>query len=227
MHRTESINCALGMNKTSIKYELQHILSGTLPDSEENVIGTITNYLRRSKTTGGMVETEKQFKIKETEELISFINKNELWVTSINFDLYLSEGAEQRVYIKNEKTVYKLNDSIYYTTWLDYFYNLLLNNYFFPDTAYKLIDFFQSPENILYALVEQPYVKANQITDLQFVRNFMKQNGFINTRNNDYYNPDLGVILEDLHDENVLTQNNMLYFIDTVFYIKHDIFWEK
>lgn len=69
------------MNKTGLKYELQHILSGTLPDSEENVIGAITNHLSRSKTASGVVETEKQFKIKETEELISFINKNELWVT--------------------------------------------------------------------------------------------------------------------------------------------------
>lgn len=38
-------------------------------------------------------------------------------------------------------------------------------------------------------------------------------------RNNDYYNADLGIILEDLHDENVLTKNEILYFIDTVFYL--------
>lgn len=47
----------------------------------------------------------------------------------------------------------------------------------------------------------------------------MNENGFENTRNNDYINHDLGVIIEDLHDENVLTQNGILYFIDTVFYI--------
>jgi len=48
---------------------------------------------------------------------------------------------------------------------------------------------------------------------------FMKNNGFQNLKNNDYFNPDIGVILEDLHDENVLTQDGMLCFIDTVFYI--------
>lgn len=48
----------------------------------------------------------------------------------------------------------------------------------------------------------------------------MTTNGFINTRNHDYYNANLGIILEDLHDENVLTQDEILYFIDTVFYIK-------
>ncbi|PBJ12185.1 hypothetical protein [Flavobacterium sp. ACN6] len=46
------------------------------------------------------------------------------------------------------------------------------------------------------------------------------------TKNNDYYNPDLGIILEDLHDENVLTENGILQFIDTVFYIK-DNFYEN
>jgi hypothetical protein len=48
----------------------------------------------------------------------------------------------------------------------------------------------------------------------------MIANGFENTRNHDYFHPDLGIILEDLHDENVLTQDGILYFIDTVFYSK-------
>ena len=47
----------------------------------------------------------------------------------------------------------------------------------------------------------------------------MASNGFINKKENDYYNPELGIILEDLHDENVLTENGILQFIDTVFYL--------
>jgi Serine/Threonine/Tyrosine Kinase found in polyvalent proteins len=74
-------------------------------------------------------------------------------------------------------------------------------------------------DNVLYAVVEQPFVKATQKTNLALVKQFMQANGFVNTRNNDYYNPQWGIILEDLHDENVLTQNNILYFIDTVFYV--------
>ncbi len=61
-------------------------------------------------------------------------------------------------------------------------------------------------------------------TDLKQVKSFLLQNGFKNTRNNDYLNSDLGIILEDLHDENVLTQNDILYFIDTVFYTTNH-FW--
>ena len=55
------------------------------------------------------------------------------------------------------------------------------------------------------------------MTDLTKVKAFLEANGFKNNRNNDYINKDLGIILEDLHDENVLTKNGVLYFIDTVF----------
>lgn len=68
-------------------------------------------------------------------------------------------------------------------------------------------------------------MKSDEATNLEKVKEFLTNNGFKNIRNNDYYNEDLGIILEDLHDENVLTQNGILFFIDTVFYIKPDIFW--
>ena len=98
---------------------------------------------------------------------------------------------------------------------------MLLHNYFFSDTAYKLLGFFEN-ENIVYTVVEQHFVNATEKTDLHFVEQFMTINGFLKTRNNDYFNPELNIILEDLHDENVLTNNGILYFIDTVFYIKTD-----
>lgn len=68
-------------------------------------------------------------------------------------------------------------------------------------------------------MVEQAYVSVTEPTNLELVRKFMTSNGFRNTRNNDYENRDLGIIIEDLHDENVLTQNGLLYFIDTVFFL--------
>lgn len=76
----------------------------------------------------------------------------------------------------------------------------------------------------MYAVVQQSYVSITDSTDLTKVKEFLTLNGFENNRNNDYYNPELGIILEDLHDENVLTRNGVLYFIDTVFYVT-EIFW--
>jgi hypothetical protein len=165
-----------------------------------------------------MVKNQQQRKEEETKSLIQFAEVNNLWVDNINIDLYVSQGAEQKVYLKDGSTVLKLNDAIYYANWVDYFHNLLLNNLFFPDTAYQLLGFYQEAA-VLYAVVEQPFVKANEKTDLNMVKAFLENNGFINKKNHDYYNEELGLILEDLHDENVLTQNGMLYFIDTVFYI--------
>jgi hypothetical protein len=208
------------MDSNNIKYELQNIIQGESSNSKRTLIETVTHFLRTSQGSSSLVKSDKHYKQKETEKLIEFSNQNNFFVNEkVNFDLFFSQGAEQKVYIKDDKTVYKLNDAIYYESWLDYFNNLLLNNYFFPDTAYSFIGFCLI-NNALYALVEQPFVKANEHTNLEDVKEFMMNNGFINTRNHDYYNPDLGIILEDLHDENVLTQDGVLYFIDTVFYIK-------
>ena len=198
--------------------DIQHILSGTSQVKHHHLIQTTCSYLKRSKGASSMVKDQQQYKEEETKSLIQYVEDNNLWVEKINIDLYVAQGAEQKVYLKNGISVLKLNDSIYYASWVDYFHNLLLNNLFFPDTAYQLLGFHKDLD-VLYAVVEQPFVKANEKTDLILVKAFLENNGFINKKNHDYYNEELGLILEDLHDENVLTQNGMLYFIDTVFYI--------
>jgi len=198
--------------------EIQFIISGSSNIKHESIIKAVLNDLTRSQKSSSLVKTDKHFKREETERLKISINSMNLWVSDIDLENYVSEGAEQKVYLKNGKSVIKLNDAIYYISWIDYLHNLLLHNYFFPDTAYQLLGFFENNSE-LYAVVEQPYVKATEKTDLSAVKQFMEVNGFKNVRNNDYLNSDLGIIIEDLHDENVLTQNRVLYFIDTVFYI--------
>ncbi|MEI6752842.1 MAG: hypothetical protein WCK78_06715 [Paludibacter sp.] len=203
-----------------MKNEVQRIISGESEVRYGANIQAILSYLTGSEIASSMVKADKHYKKEETKKLKQYIDNNRLWV-DINPNNYVSEGAEQKVYLNQDRNVYKLNDAIYYLSWVDYFHNLLLNNYFFPDTAYKLLGFFEE-NNAVYAVVEQPFVKATSPTDLNAVKEFMKSNGFENTRNNDYFNPELGIILEDLHDENVLTQHSNLYFIDTVFYIKEN-----
>ena len=198
--------------------DIQNILSGKSQVKHHHLIQTTCSYLKGSQRTSSMAKDQQQHKEEETKSLIQFAEDNKLWVENINIDLYVSQGAEQKVYLKDGSTVLKLNDAIYYASWVDYFHNLLLNNLFFPDTAYQLLGFYKDLD-VLYAVVEQPFVKANEKTDLNTVKAFLENNGFINKKNHDYYNKELGLILEDLHDENVLTQNGMLYFIDTVFYI--------
>ena len=76
----------------------------------------------------------------------------------------------------------------------------------------------------MYAIVEQAFIKFDTLTELENVKKFLNENGFENTRNNDYLHPELGIILEDLHDENVLTLEGNLYFIDTVFYLTEQFY---
>lgn len=201
-----------------MKHELQNIISGKSQVRHGDAIQAVANYLRGSKSSGGEAKDSKQIKSEEAAIIKQFCNQNNFWNTNIDMNAFVSSGAEQKVYLHNEFTVFKLNDSIYYLSWEDYFHNLLLNNFFFPDTAYQLVGFYES-EGVLYAVVKQDFIKFDTLTELEIVKKFLDENGFVNTRNNDYFNPDLGIILEDLHDENVLTFEDNLYFIDTVFYL--------
>lgn len=207
-----------------LKHELHNVFSGKGQIRFGTVIQSIASYLNDGAQTGTIIEDEKHFKKQETKSLENYIAEKNLWI-SIDLTQYVSEGAEQKVYLKDTENVLKLNDSIYYNSWKDYLYNLMLHNYFFPDTAYDLIGFTKD-NNILYAVVQQAYVSITANTDLKQVKEFLTLNGFENNRNNDYINRELGIILEDLHDENVLTRNEVLYFIDTVFYVT-EAFWDK
>ena len=64
----------------------------------------------------------------------------------------------------------------------------------------------------------QPYIRFDSPVNLNDVKKLLAYNGFVNTRRNDYYNKELGIILEDMHDENIISNSNILFFIDSVFY---------
>ena len=94
--------------------DIQHILSGTSRVKYHHLIQTVCSYLKRSQGTSSMVENYQQHKEEETKRLIQFVNDHNLWVDNVNIELYVSQGAEQKVYLKDGSTVLKLNDAIYY-----------------------------------------------------------------------------------------------------------------
>ena len=209
------------MSYNATKQHILDVLSGKSQIRNGEPIQTIARYLRSSKKANRISESEQQIKKQEATRLIDFAKKNNLWFSKFDASNYVSEGAEQKIYLMNSYQVFKLNDSIYFTSWLDYLNNLLLHNFFFEDTSYELIGFtFQN--NTLYSLVKQNYIQITEPTNLNVVKQFLETNGFQNIRNHDYYNPSLGIILEDLHDENVLVNKGIYYFIDTVFYLTAD-----
>lgn len=202
----------------SLKHELQSIISGNGSVRNGKIIQTITHYLRGKKETIQRTTKAKFIKEQETQVLIELIEVKGLWYNSIEESKYIGEGAEQKVYESiDPKYILKLNDTIFYEYWEDYLNSLLLHNYFFPHLAYELLGFHSTDK--LHAVVKQPFVKSTESTNLNNVKEFLSSNGFINKKANDYYNPSIGIILEDLHDENVLTKDGSLQFIDTVFFL--------
>ena len=95
---------------------------------------------------------------------------------------------------------------------------MLLHNCFSPNTFYELVGF-KLIKDELYAVLKQPFIISTEIVDLQNIKIFLEYNGFLNTKRIDYFNQEYGLILEDIHDENVIVNNDVLFFIDTVFYI--------
>ncbi|AMR31268.1 hypothetical protein A0256_07425 [Mucilaginibacter sp. PAMC 26640] len=210
------------MKKT--KDELQNIIFGDGPVGEDSQLKKAQTFLRRYAQTSVSSETSKQFKYQEAAALLAFAEKEGLYYTlpviTANF---LGEGAEQKVYRYDDATVLKTNQRIFYETWLDYFNSLLIHNYFFKTTAYHFIGF-QIIDDVLQAIVQQEFIISDEVVNQEQLKNFLIYNGFKHTRNNDYSHPEIGLILEDLHDENVLSYHGILYFIDTVFYLTPKFF---
>ena len=131
---------------------------------------------------------------------------------------FLAKGGEANVYLAGDgRTVIKVNDAIYYATWLEYFNSILIHNLLFADTAYSLL-VFTAIDDRLFAVVKQPFVLGTT-AELADIKELLVYNGFENTRRQDYFNKELGLLLEDMHDENVIGKEGSLFFIDTVFYI--------
>lgn len=207
----------------SLKHELQSIISGNGSVRNGKIIQAITDHLRGKKKAIQRTAKAKLVKKQETQVLIEFVESHGLWYNDVDESKYIGEGAEQKVYeFSDSNFILKLNDSIFYEFWEDYLNSLLLHNYFFPHLAYELLGFYKSDK--VYAVVKQPFVKSTESTNLDNVKEFLSANGFINKNNNDYYNPILGIIFEDLHDENVLTEEGSLQFIDTVFFLMPSFF---
>ena len=207
------------------KDELQSIISGTRKVANGDTIQATLTYIRREEGANSINRRAKPER--EKERLIEFIDKNNLWyVGELNPDDSLGRGTEQIVYKDpNDKDfILKTNNLSNYHSWSDYLVNLLLNNTFFPSTSYELIGFKNEHENVL-PVVRQHFVPLPVLADLKDVQLYLFNRGFrrVHPLVNAYRNWDLGIMLGDLHDRNVLMKDDALFFIDTKFFISHNV----
>jgi hypothetical protein len=211
------------MISDEIREKLQNIIRGELQEGQIDACTTIRNLLCKGFGASPTVKSEFESRTIIKEKQISFLKfhaqKKGLLLESLPSDSqYLTEGGESKVYLSSDgRTVIKVNDAGYYATWTEYFNSLILHNLLFSNTAYSLLGFTESDEK-LFAIVQQAFVEGKQPA-LDHIEGFLNFNGFRKTRRQDYYNDDLGLALEDMHDENVIAKDNILFFVDTVFYI--------
>jgi len=187
-------------------------------DIEDSLLSQIYAFLNSNKLMDDTIDYID--KSVEEEILESYIKKNNLFFNDLRFSIYLDEGAEQKVFFDDEKSkVIKLNDAIFYVNWSQYFESLLVHNILFPETKYELLGFVKINE-ILYSAISQDYIQPTVKTNIEFVKEYMISKGFTIKKRNDYVHSELGIIIEDLHEENVLVKDDTLFFIDTVIYLK-------
>jgi hypothetical protein len=211
------------MISDEIRQKLQNIVRGELRQGQSDACTTVRNLLCKSFGASPTVKSEFESRAVIKERQVGFLKSHfqnaDLWMEALpRGSQYLTEGGESKVYLTADgKSVLKVNDAGYYATWTEYFNSLLLHNLLFPNSAYTLLGFTESDEK-LFAVVQQPFVEGDQAS-LEHIEEFLAFNGFSKTKRQDYYNSEFRLVLEDMHDENVIAKDNILFFIDTVFYI--------
>jgi hypothetical protein len=203
--------------------KIKNITAGVIIEGSQDNCTTVRNLLCASFQTSTTVKKDFEGKAVSKEEqenvLEKYSNEKNLWITDLpGEDRYLARGGEARVYLHvDNKNVVKLNDTVYYATWLEFLNSVLLHNLIFENTSYTLLGFAKE-NNVLYAVLKQPFITSDAQVELEDIKKLLGFNDFENSKRNDYFHKELGLILEDMHDENVIVNSETLFFIDTVFY---------
>lgn len=119
------------MLSDDVRQKRQHILRGTVIEAAQDHCTTIRNFLCSGCSTSTAVKRnfESQLIIKEeqAERLKQFATINNLWLLSLPQDSqYLTSGGESKIYLDSDnRHVIKINDAVYYATWLEYFNSLV------------------------------------------------------------------------------------------------------
>jgi hypothetical protein len=203
------------------RQRLENIVRGTLLKGATDNCTAARNLLCASFRTSTTVKKDFEGQSRVKAEQAEFLKQQstQWWVDDLPDEArFLTRGGEAKIYFApDHRNVTKINDAIYYATWLEFFNSLVIHNLLFVDTTYTFLGFTEQ-EGSLLAVLKQPYIPSDAPVNLDDVKKLLASNGFLNTKRNDYFNKELGIILEDMHDENIIVNSNTLFFIDTVFY---------
>jgi hypothetical protein len=172
--------------------------------------------VRREKASTRTLEPTESYKRKQIEELISFADIHNLWVSlSILNVEFLSKGGENEVYTNDSDIVFKLNNFEYAGDDLEnFFVRIYAHNIFFCNVPYQLIGFAYNMKNEFCAVLTQPYIKASREASEDEIAKYLKALGFEMDYIDEFHNETYEIF--DAVPNNVLYGiDGDLYFIDT------------
>ena len=120
-----------------IRQKLQNIISGALLEEQEDHCTAIRNLLCQGFGSNPTVKREFESRSIVKEEQARFLKihaeNNKLWIPALTLgSQYLTRGGESEIYLApDHKHVIKINDAVYYATWMEYFNSLVIQNYCF------------------------------------------------------------------------------------------------
>ena len=161
----------------------------------------------------------------EENALKAWSQNKGLWISEHDFKQQyatrqIGAGAEQKVYLNlNGYEVIKANTGNYHGNWLEFFNRLLCHAIIFPAPKYSTIGY-TTIDQTFAVLIQQQFALLTEGASRSVVECYLNKHGFTRIKNDDYYNAALGIILEDLHDENVFLLEQQILFIDPVIYFE-------
>ena len=179
----------------------------------------------RAERTKQRLAIAKQVKPIEAHDLLTWAKAHNCLLDNNEFNKNWERDGkkgetENEVYYDEESHRWmKRNNMFMHSTYLEFFHRLALHNYLFPEAPVRLEGFVIN-EDELMPVFSQPHVQADRGATLAEVVKYMSKLGFKQRRGPDFYNPNTGVLVEDLHDENVLVSpDGHLYIVDPIIFL--------
>ena len=168
-------------------------------------------------------EITQQLRPVEAASLAIWADTNDAWLDADEFTARWQqggsiEGGEHQVFAQNG-LVYKRNNLLYHASWLEYFHRLVLHNWLFSETQLTF-EGLMWVDDELQPVVYQAIIETVRGVSQSEVESEMHKRGFHCRKADNYYSPTLGILVEDLHDENVLVSpKGSLLIFDPVIYL--------
>ena len=136
------------MFSNDTRKRLENIVKGIVLEGEEDNCKTVRNLLCASFRTSTTVKEDFEGQSVVKEEQARFLRQHSAlrnwWM---QHDLpdessFLTRGGEAQIYLAPDGVnVIKVNDAIYYATWLKIFNSLIIQSLFFEESAYIFLGF--------------------------------------------------------------------------------------